>query len=106
MSEPSPDWTPVGRVEEFTEGVGRLVHIGARRIGIYRHQGRWFALKDTCPHRSVALHRGPIVDGAVMCTGHGWTFDLATGLVRHGDQGFRVAAYPVRENNGVVEVGV
>lgn len=101
-----PEWTAVGRIDEFPEGRGRQVRIGARRIGVYRHAGAWFALKDSCPHAGLALHSGLLCDGAVACPGHGWTLDLASGQVRKGGSGKQVASYPVRLVGDVVEVGV
>lgn len=110
MSDPAPAddlrWTPVGAAADWQEDDGRPVQIGARRIGVYRHQGMFFALKDVCPHAGVALSQGPVVGGAVMCVGHGWTFDLKTGAVARGPIGCKVATYPVRVVEGIVEVGV
>jgi nitrite reductase (NADH) small subunit len=99
-------WVAVGNAAEWPEEGARLVQIKARRIGVFRHQGAWYALKDPCPHAGVSLSRGPVSAGAVMCIGHGWTFSLATGEVVQGAAGFRVACYPVRVVAGVVEVGV
>ncbi len=102
------DWRPVGRVEDWPAEGARVIELGARRIGVYRHQGRWYALKDICPHAGVGLARGPVQDRQVMCVGHGWRFDLETGDLTEGPKGrnFTVAAYPVRERDGVVEVGL
>jgi len=107
-----PEWTAVGRVDDFPIGRGKQVRIGARRIGVYRQAGQasqgesWHALKDSCPHAGVALHPGPLKDGAVVCVGHGWRFDLTTGEVCEGSRACRVATYPVRVVGDVVEVGV
>lgn len=99
-------WTIVGQASEWPENGGRLVQIKARRIGVYRHQGSWYALKDPCPHAGVSLASGPVANGAVMCIGHGWTFSLATGDVVQGPAGYKAASYPVREVDGRIEVGV
>jgi nitrite reductase/ring-hydroxylating ferredoxin subunit len=101
-----PKWTTVGTATEWPDNGGRVVQIGARRIGVYRHDGAWYALKDICPHAGVGLAQGPVHDGQVMCIGHGWTFSLTTGQVVNGPQGVKVATYPVRVSDGVVEVGV
>jgi len=42
----------------------------------------------------------------VMCVGHGWTFDLKTGGVARGPIGCKVATYPVRVVDGIVQVGI
>lgn len=94
-------WIAVGRAEEWTEEGVRLVAIGARRIGVYRRAGAWYALKDLCPHAGGPLHEGRLRDGAVACPWHGWAFDLATG---RGPGDARVATYPVRVRDGIVEL--
>jgi nitrite reductase/ring-hydroxylating ferredoxin subunit len=99
-------WTAVGKADEWKEGDGRPIKIGARRLGVYLHEKKFYALKDVCPHAGVALSQGPIVEGAVMCVGHGWTFNLQSGAIQRGPGAHKVATYPVRVVDGVVEVGV
>jgi nitrite reductase/ring-hydroxylating ferredoxin subunit len=100
------EWHRVGSAGDWAEDTGKQVILGARRIGVYRHAGAWFAIKDICPHAGVPLHRGPVEAGAVMCVGHGWLFDLATGQVK-GMPNYSVATYQVRVSEaGDVEVGV
>jgi nitrite reductase/ring-hydroxylating ferredoxin subunit len=101
-----PRWMDAGAAADLAEDRGRVVQIGARRIGVYRHRGQLYALKDICPHAGVSLAKGPVAHGTVLCVGHGWTFDLATGDIRTGPQHFSVATYPVREHAGRIQVGV
>lgn len=97
-------WEPVGKAADWAEDTNRVVAIGARRIAVYRHQGRFFALKDLCPHAGLPISDGPVMDGTVTCPYHGWTFSLETG---EGPAGSQVATYPVRETaEGMIEVGV
>ncbi len=102
---PEQQWTNVGQASEWPENGGKLVQVGARRIGVYHHADGWYALKDTCPHAGVPLHRGPVFEGAVMCIGHGWRFSLTTGELV-GQPSYKVATYPVRVREGAVEIAV
>jgi len=95
----------VGRLSDFPEGVGVPVEIGARRIVVYRQREYLFALKNLCPHQGEPLHRLPPQNGAAVCIGHGWAFDLRTGRCVRGDLGSRVAVYPVQVRNGEVFIG-
>ena len=106
MSVDDLRWTVVGQAAEWPVEGGRLVTVGARRIGVYRHQGQWYALKDVCPHAGVSLVKGPVQDLEIMCVGHGWSFRLDTGDIARGPGGFSVPTYAVREREGVVEVGL
>lgn len=64
--------------------------------------GEVVAMLDRCPHRDVALSGGVVRDGAVVCPGHFWRFDLATGqrtdLPQQG-----VTLYPTRVTDGWIE---
>ncbi len=99
-------WTPVGKKDEWKDGEGRAIKLGARRLGVYRVGDKFHCLKDVCPHAGVSLAQGPIENGAVMCVGHGWTFDLLTGEIGRGPSGHKVSVFPVRVVNDVVEVGI
>jgi len=103
---PEPAWTNVGNAADWPVNGGRLVKLGARRIGVYRNNGKWYALKDYCPHAGVSLVAGPVHEAQVMCVGHGWTFSLEDGRCTRGAPGMRTTTYPVREVAGVVEVAV
>lgn len=107
MSDDDADetrWEPVGKTTDWAEDTSRVIAIGARRIAVYKHAGRFFALKDVCPHAGLPISDGPVMEGTVTCPYHGWAFRLEDG---EGPAGTRVATYPVRETDaGMVEVGV
>lgn len=52
-----------------------------------------------CPHRQAPLVGGVLRDGAVVCPGHWYTFDLGTGECRSTDA-YRLARYRVVEVDG------
>lgn len=104
------EWREVGEAADWPDGAGRLVHIGAREIGVYRLGEDWYAAKDICPHAGVSLVSGSTAPGVlkepqVACPAHGWVFDLRTGE-RVGPFDCSIATYPVRIQDGKVEVGI
>jgi nitrite reductase/ring-hydroxylating ferredoxin subunit len=94
----------VGRVDEFPEGSGVEVILGARSIVVYRAGCQWYALKNICPHEGVKLHQARPRGTVAVCRGHGWEFDMKTGACLRGQTGQRVAVYPVKIEAGVVYV--
>lgn len=95
----------VARVGDVPPGKGRLVRVDARPIALFHVDGRYYAIKNYCPHEGDDLWRGRIEEGAVICPNHGWRFDLGTGrCVRLGDRDVR--AYPVRVEGDRILVGV
>lgn len=74
--------------------------------------GKAVALEDRCSHRAVALSRGKVAGGCVVCPYHGWTFDGAGKCVaipanRAQDpipSGSGVPSYRLREQDGYIWV--
>lgn len=62
-----------------SEEVGELAPVGVWLLGepwvVLRLDGGVQAFRDRCPHRSVPLSAGSIVDGQLRCSYHGWRFD-------------------------------
>jgi nitrite reductase/ring-hydroxylating ferredoxin subunit len=109
-----------GSVEEFPEGMLRIISIQDREIGVLRWEGGWFALRNICPHLG-----GPVCAGTVRpclteetpwsgdlilepdrpvltCPWHFWEFDLRTGQSVTGRE--RIKTYPVYINAGRVTI--
>ena len=77
-----------------------------------RH-GRPGALIDRCLHRNMALSRGCIGASGLVCSYHGWTYDLGGRCVEvpsfpgtGTDGAMGVRSYPVAEKQGLVWVYV
>ena len=80
------------------------VLVGARRIAVFLDGEEIRAIKNICPHEGELLHRCSPRDGAAVCVGHGWRFDLKTGNCTKGPSESRVAVYPASLNEGEVEI--
>jgi nitrite reductase/ring-hydroxylating ferredoxin subunit len=96
--------------EAPSEGNVRIVHIGDRRIGLFRVGEALYALADRCPHRGAPLCAGTVAtaidvrdgevvlgtrNGTIRCPWHKWEFDIASGRALV-DEKLRVRRYPVR----------
>jgi nitrite reductase (NADH) small subunit len=46
---------------------------------LIRTNGGVSAFFDRCPHAHWPLSQGELKDGVLLCIGHGWQFDAATG---------------------------
>lgn len=56
--------------------------------------GELFACPGVCPHEDVALVDGYLFGKTVVCPGHAYQFDLATGRCRH-DAALELRRYPI-----------
>ena len=85
----------IDRVENMPFGDRRIVTIDGRSIGVLNVGGRFYALRNTCPHHGAPLCEG-VVKGTmadtpaheysyvrhnefIVCPWHGYEFTLATG---------------------------
>jgi nitrite reductase/ring-hydroxylating ferredoxin subunit len=98
------EWVPVAAVDALPPGAAVATPgTATAEVAVFNVDGELCALEGTCPHRGGPLAEGIVRDGVVTCPLHWWRFDLRTG--EHvGDPGLRLARYPVRVVNGMVEV--
>lgn len=101
----------VGRASELLDGERRVVELGGREIGVFNVGGRFFALRNRCPHQGGPLCRGRVFGRLesdqpgeyrydddrylLECPWHGWEFDLETGQSWFDPGHTRVRRYPV-----------
>lgn len=95
---------------EISDGERRIVKADGISIGVYNIGGKFYAIKNVCPHAGAPLCEGhiqtthrpgavgefePALEGRVLrCPWHGWEFDIVTGKGLY-DRNSRVATYKV-----------
>ena len=98
-------------VSELPPGARRIVTVGSRSIGVFNVDGRYYALRNACPHQGAPLCEGPLTgttlpgppgtfrygrEGEILrCPWHGWEFDVTSGRSIFNPHAVRVRAYPV-----------
>jgi nitrite reductase (NADH) small subunit len=102
----------IARLDEFPPGTRRLLPIGGTAgIGVYNIDGRFYAVRNICPHEGAPLCRGPQrayvraervgnrftyvyerESEIIVCPWHEWEFDVTTGRALH-DPKQRVKTY-------------
>jgi len=116
----------VGRKDEFTDGHRKVISCDGTEIGVFMVDGKLVAWHNVCPHREGPVCQGRIykrvlepVDGQghvralafddkvtnIVCTWHGYEFDLKTGV----NQGFgklKLKKAKLEEKDGNVYVVV
>lgn len=100
-------WTRVCRTDDLDPArpLPRLIGDGMAdrdRVCVIAQGDRFVAMLDLCPHRDIALSGGIVRGGELVCPGHFWRFDLATGR-RVDDATVSLTTYPTRVVDGWVE---
>jgi len=96
---------------ELTPGNRKIIEIEGRSIGVFNIKGRFYALKNTCPHQFAPLCRGKITgynqpsevgvydwcrEGEIIrCPWHAWEFDITTGQSVFNPHKVRTKSYAV-----------
>ena len=103
-------------VDSLPPGSRKLVKIGPRSIGVFNLGGRFYALRNSCPHQGGPVCLGHLTGFAtsptpgefeylrkgeiLRCPWHGWEFDVKTGQSWFDPARLRVATYPARVRTG------
>jgi 3-phenylpropionate/trans-cinnamate dioxygenase ferredoxin subunit len=99
----------VGTTDEIGPGRRKIVEIDGRSIGVFNVGGRYYALRNQCPHAGARLCDGVLTglvtsstpgeydylrSGEILrCPWHGWEFDIATGRSWFDPARTRVRSY-------------
>jgi len=98
------DWVEVCAESSLPEGGHRVVEVDDVRIAVFRIAGRFHAVEDVCTHDGGQLTGGSVEGNEVICPRHGARFDVTTGEALTPPAYEPVTRFPVRVENGVVQV--
>jgi nitrite reductase (NADH) small subunit/3-phenylpropionate/trans-cinnamate dioxygenase ferredoxin subunit len=99
------EYHSVCRVADLTEGEGRTVQVRNKLIAVFRDQGQYYAIDDTCPHMGASLSGGYLENGVVTCPWHAWRFRLRDGAWADCPR-LKTGCYPVRVEGDLIQVQV
>jgi nitrite reductase (NADH) small subunit len=97
------EFQTVCRVDELAEGEGRTVSVGDKLVAVFRENGLYFAIDDTCPHMGASLSGGYVENGIVTCPWHAWRFRLGDGAWADNPR-IKIGCYAVRVQGDYVQV--
>jgi len=94
----------VTRQGDPAPGQVKAVTVNGVQIALCNVDGVYYAVDDTCPHRSALLSEGDLIGKEITCPLHGAIFDVTTGEVLEGPAGENLASYRVRVSGDDIEV--
>ena len=74
-----PQFIKVATTDELADQQAKLVEVEGQKIALFRVDGGFYALSDTCTHRRGPLSEGTVEGAEVTCPWHGATFDIGPG---------------------------
>ena len=96
-------WVAVTPIGDLPPGRSLAATAGGADVAVFNLDGELRAVEGRCLHKGGCLADGMVAEGVVTCPLHWWRYDLRTGE-RQGAPELRLACYPVRVEDGRVEV--
>lgn len=100
------EFVPVASVDELPNGERLFVEIDDESIVIFNIAGGYYAIGDVCSHDYGPVGEGDLEEFSIQCPRHGAKFDVRSGKVLALPAVEDIPAYPVRIEDGQIEVGV
>ena len=96
---------PLIELSVLQDGQGRSVRLQDRTFAVFKQAEVIYVVDDECPHVGAPLANGWLEEGQVVCSFHGWKFDLKSGACLTCPSR-PVRTYPVRIEAGMVHIEV
>ncbi len=101
------EWIDVAPAGDFPPDSVQVVDCDdGRSIAVFNVGGRYHAIEDLCSHEAENLSWGVVSGTEVACPRHGARFSLLTGEALSPPAYEPVAVFPVRVEDGMVQVDV
>ena len=98
------EWITVARAEELTPSDRRIVDLDGTQIVVFNLDGEYYAIEDVCTHDGGQLTGGSIEGDQIICPRHGARVCIRTGAALSAPAYEPTSKFPVRIENGVVQV--
>jgi 3-phenylpropionate/trans-cinnamate dioxygenase ferredoxin subunit len=98
------DWVDVAFLKDLPPGAREVVDVDGAQVAVFNLQGQLHAIEDICTHDGGELASGELEGEIIICPRHGARFSVTTGEVLGPPAYEPVYVFPVRVDNGVVQV--
>lgn len=100
------EFVTIGPAEEVGDGERLFIEIDEEQIVVFNIGGQYYAIGDVCSHDDGPLGDGEVEGFEVSCPRHGARFDVRNGKVLSLPAIVDIPAYPVRVEEGQIEIGL
>lgn len=73
------DYITIFKTGDLAPGTSTTVEVKETKIALFNVGGSFYAIDNTCLHRSGPLGEGFLNDKTVTCPWHGWEYNVETG---------------------------
>ena len=98
------EWVDVCGQNALADGENVIVDVDGIDVAVFRIDGGYYALEDVCTHDGAEIASGEIQGDEIICPRHGARFCIKTGAVKTPPAYEDIVCFPVRIENGRVQV--
>ena len=100
------EYVAVAGLDELPKGERLFLEVDGKPIVVLNIGGNFFAIGDLCTHDNGPLGEGELDGHAIICPRHGARFDVKTGKALSLPAVTPTPSYPVRVQDGMIEIGL
>jgi len=98
------EWVEVARDGEIPLGGSKVAEVNGGMVVVFNLDGEYYAIDDVCTHDGESLAGGDVEGDEIVCPRHGARFNIRSGEVMAPPAVESIHVFPVRVQNGAVEV--
>jgi 3-phenylpropionate/trans-cinnamate dioxygenase ferredoxin subunit len=98
------DWINVIDRNALAEGEHIVVDVEGTDVAVFKIEGQFYAIEDVCTHDGAEIASGKLEGCEIICPRHGARFCVKTGAVKSPPAYEDIDTFPVRIENGKVQV--
>ncbi|MGE3271864.1 MAG: non-heme iron oxygenase ferredoxin subunit [Chloroflexota bacterium] len=99
-------WLTAGQADDLQPGTLRVVQAGRKRLAVCNVDNEIHCVEDVCTHDGASFDTGELDGNEIECPRHGARFDVTTGRATCLPAITPVKVYPVRIENGEIQIQV
>ncbi len=85
------------------EGTMSPIVVQGRKLFVTQNAGKLYCAENRCPHEDIELTLGCLKGNRVVCSLHGFSFDLASGESSDSDVD-NMQTYHVKQENNEIHI--
>ena len=105
MTEEVNAFQTVCKTDSIPDGEGRAFPVNGTLVAVFRRDGEYFAINDSCPHMGASLAAGYVENGIVTCPWHAWRFKTCDGTWCDNPK-IKIESFEVRVAGDEIQVQV
>ncbi len=98
------DWVDVIAERALADGERIVADVDGTDVAVFKIDGACYAIEDVCTHDGAEIASGVLDGDEIICPRHGARFCVKTGAVKSAPAYEDVACFPLRIENGVIQV--